>query len=97
MQSAIDFATSKGAVVVVAAGNKSIDVSSMQPANCHNVIAVGGTDGYGNSYIDSNFGPGIDIAAPAKDIWSLYNDGTTVPTSEAYRYISGTSMATPMA
>jgi serine protease len=96
MQSAIDFATSKGAVVVAAAGNKGIDVSSMQPANCHNVIAVGGTDGYGNSYVDSNFGPGIDIAAPAKDIWSLYNDGTTVPTSEAYRYISGTSMATSM-
>ncbi|WP_193610913.1 S8 family serine peptidase [Paraburkholderia caledonica] len=96
MQSAIDFATSKGAVVVAAAGNRSKDVSSMQPANCHNVIAVGGTDGYGNSYIDSNFGPGIDIAAPAKEIWSLYNDGTTVPTSEAYRYMSGTSMATPM-
>jgi serine protease len=96
LQSAIDYATSKGAIVVVAAGNDSIDVSRSQPANCHNVIAVGGTNGGGNSYVDSNFGPGIDLSAPADEIWSLYNNGTTVPTTDAYQFLSGTSMATPM-
>lgn len=96
MQSAIDYATSKGAIVVVAAGNELRDVSSSQPANCHNVIAVGGTDGFGQSYYYSNSGPGIDISAPADSVLSLYNDGTPVPTTESYQVLSGTSMATPM-
>ena len=95
MQSAIDYATSKGAVTVVAAGNNNRDVSEYQPANCRNVIAVGGTNG-GASYSVSNFGTGIDIAAPAADIWSTYNSGKATPAADDYGYMSGTSMATPM-
>jgi len=95
MQSVIDYATSKGAIVVAAAGNDSQDVSRWQPANCRNVIAVGGTT-VGTSWPYSNFGTGVDIAAPAADIWSTYNDGPSTPGAESYHYMSGTSMATPM-
>ncbi|MEM5311519.1 S8 family serine peptidase [Paraburkholderia sp. JHI869] len=96
MQSAIDYATSKGVVVVAAAGNNRKDVASYQPANCHNIISVGGTDGGGNSYVSSNFGPGIDISAPAMEIMSTYDAGTDTPTGDDYRFVSGTSMAAPM-
>ncbi len=95
-QNAIDFATSRGSIVVAGAGNSSADVSGTQPANCHNVIAVGGTAGIGESYISSNFGPGIDIAAPGNNIWSTWDSGNSVPGGDDYRYLSGTSMSTPM-
>jgi len=39
-QSAINGARSRGAVVVVAAGNSNVDVSNSSPANCQGVIAV---------------------------------------------------------
>ncbi|WP_321963977.1 S8 family serine peptidase [Paraburkholderia sp. J7] len=96
LQNAIDYATSKGAVVVAAAGNNTQDVARYQPANCRNLISVGGTDGGGNSYVSSNFGPGIDISAPAMEIMSTYDLGTDTPRGDDYRFLSGTSMAAPM-
>jgi serine protease len=97
MQSVIDYATSQGAIVIAAAGNDSEDVAVWQPANCRNVISVGGTGaGSIGSWVSSNFGPGIDIAAPASEIWSTYDSGTSTPVGDSYHYMSGTSMATPM-
>ncbi|MDR3095983.1 MAG: S8 family serine peptidase [Paraburkholderia sp.] len=96
LQEAIDFATSKGAVVVAAAGNASADAAKYQPGNCQNVITVGGTNAVGGSYVSSNFGPVVDISAPGSDIWSTYNNGKDLPGGESYSYMSGTSMATPM-
>ncbi|WP_233863061.1 S8 family serine peptidase [Paraburkholderia adhaesiva] len=96
MQNAIDFATSKGAIVVTAAGNDREDVAQWQPANCRNVIAVSGSDGTYGSWVSSNYGAGVDIAAPAGDIWSTYNSGIGLPGAESYGYMSGTSMSVPM-
>jgi serine protease len=96
MQSAIDLATDKGAIVVVAAGNSRVDTAKYQPGNCRNVITVGGTNGAGGSYVSSNFGPNVDISAPATEIMSTYNSGTDVPAAESYGYLSGTSMSAPM-
>ncbi|RAR62478.1 serine protease [Paraburkholderia unamae] len=94
MQNAIDFATSKGSIVVAAAGNDAIDVSRHQPSNCKNVIAVGGS-GLRGSYAGSNYGPGIDIAAPGEYILSTYDAGTAAPSGETYAELNGTSMAAP--
>ena len=95
-QNAIDYATSQGAVVVAAAGNNSGDAANFEPANCRNVVNVGGTNRLGWRWVDSNYGMNVDIAAPADSIWSTYNNGTSTPGSEGYAYMSGTSMAAPM-
>ncbi|WP_051887572.1 S8 family serine peptidase [Caballeronia sordidicola] len=95
MQSAIDYATSEGAVVVVAAGNNGVDAAYFQPANCRNVISVGGSAPDGTNYGYSNYGPAVDVAAPSTSILSTYNDGTSTPGAEGYRYLTGTSMAAP--
>lgn len=102
MQSAIDYARSKKAVVVVAAGNSTanLDVTSFAPANCRGVIVVGATNRNGAKSYYSNYGDAIDISAPGGDssggVLSLTNFGSTSPTSNfGTKYMTGTSMATP--
>ncbi|WP_429300631.1 S8 family serine peptidase [Paraburkholderia sp. GAS199] len=96
LQNAIDFATSRGAVVVAAAGNNSYSATNFSPANCRNVVSVGATNRLGARYVVSNFGPTVDLAAPGDSIWSTYNNGTTQPGADSFGYMSGTSMAAPM-
>ncbi|HZZ05789.1 S8 family serine peptidase [Paraburkholderia sp.] len=95
-QNAIDYATSRSAVVVTAAGNNSFSATKFSPANCRNVISVGAINRPGLRYVESNFGPAVDLAAPGDSIWSTYNNGTAAPGTEGYGYSSGTSMAAPM-
>ncbi|CAB3699632.1 hypothetical protein LMG24238_03561 [Paraburkholderia sediminicola] len=95
-QNAIDYATSRGAVVVAAAGNNSSSATNFSPANCRNVINVGANNRPGLRYVVSNFGPAVDLAAPGDSIWSTYNNGNAAPGNEGYGYSSGTSMAAPM-
>ncbi|MBG3851849.1 S8 family serine peptidase [Xanthomonas hortorum pv. carotae] len=94
-QNAINGAVSRGTTVVVAAGNSNMDVSTSVPANCPNVIAVAATTSSGAKASFSNFGKGVDIAAPGQSIVSTLNTGTTVPGNAAYAVYSGTSMAAP--
>ncbi|MGN6151554.1 MAG: S8 family peptidase [Lysobacteraceae bacterium] len=99
MQSAIDGAVSRGTVVVVAAGNDNADVAGYTPASCNNVIVVATFNHLGSFYGQkesfSNYGNGVDLAAPGYSIASTWNAGTTVPGAAAYAYLSGTSMSTP--
>ncbi len=102
MQSAIDFARSRKAVVVVAAGNSSanLDVTSFAPANCRGVIVVGATNRNGARAYYSNYGDMVDLSAPGGDsmggVLSLTNFGSTSATSNyGTKFMSGTSMATP--
>ncbi|NPT65874.1 S8 family serine peptidase [Paraburkholderia sp. RL16-012-BIC-B] len=96
LQDSVDYATSHGVDVVVAAQNNNADAANYQPGNCNGVITVGNSRRDGSRASDSNYGPTVDIAASGTDIYSTYNDGTTSLGAEGYAYLSGTSMATPM-
>ncbi len=67
MKEAIEYAYSKGVVIVAAAGNAD-DNSAAYPARFPHVIGVSAVDASGNKAPYSNFGAGIDIAAPAAPI-----------------------------
>ena len=95
MQSAINGAVSRGTTVVVAAGNSNTNVSSATPANCANVIAVASITNTGARSSFSNYGAGIDIAAPGSSIYSTINAGATSPGAASYASYNGTSMAAP--
>lgn len=94
-QNAVNYATGRGASVVVAAGNNSADVSAFQPASCGNVIVVGNSNFRGGREYASNFGSSVDVAAPGENIWSTYNLGNASPGEESYLYMTGTSMSAP--
>ncbi|WP_199414818.1 S8 family peptidase [Xanthomonas arboricola] len=95
LSNAIASAVSRGTSVVVAAGNSNIDVSQSVPANCPNVIAVAATTSAGAKASFSNFGQGVDIAAPGQAILSTLNSGSTAVGTPDYAVYSGTSMAAP--
>jgi len=94
-QTAIDFAIARGTVVVVAAGNETVDASTMTPANCDGVITVAASDEDGEQAWFSNYGDVVDIAAPGEDIKSTMNKGDKGVSSPTYALKSGTSMAAP--
>ena len=95
MQSAINGAVSRGTTVVIAAGNSNANVSGFTPANCANVVAVGSITNSGARSSFSNYGAGVDIAAPGSSIYSTLNAGTSTPGAASYASYNGTSMAAP--
>lgn len=101
-QNAINTARSRGAVVVVAAGNDNLDASAFSPANCQGVITVAAVNRKGGRAWYSNFGTSVELAAPGGDttietdgIYSTLNAGTKGPGADNYAFYQGTSMATP--
>jgi len=98
-QNAINSARSRGAVVIVAAGNSNTNAINASPANCSGVIAVAATNRSGGKASYSNYGTNVTIAAPGGDngagILSTLNSGTTTPAADNYAWYMGTSMATP--
>lgn len=87
IQDAINFAYSKGVVLVAAAGNENTHYRKY-PAAYDNVIGVAATDSLDQKAFFSNYGSWIDVAAPGVDIVSTVFDN-------AYDSWDGTSMATP--
>jgi serine protease len=102
-QNAINSARSRGAVVVVAAGNSNVNASNATPANCSGVITVAAVGRTGGKAYYSNFGSVVDVAAPGGDmrssaangILSTLNSGSSSPGGDTLAYYQGTSMATP--
>ena len=86
---AISAAHEAGIPVVTAAGNKRMNVASTYPA-CHSqTIAVASLDKEGQfDYRNSNYGSGIDFAAPGVSVVSAAVGGGTCAKT-------GTSMAAP--
>jgi serine protease len=99
LKNAINGAVGRGTVVVASAGNSSINASNQNPANCPNTITVAATGRNGGRASYSNFGKVVEIAGPGGSgsnyVWSTLNNGTTVPTTDAYAGYQGTSMASP--
>ncbi|MBA2381633.1 MAG: S8 family serine peptidase, partial [Chloroflexi bacterium] len=83
LQSAIDYAWDKGAVIVAATGNDGVSTPTY-PAGDRGVIGVSNTDRQDRLAATSNFGSTTFLGAPGTDIL------TTGP-GATYREITGTS------
>jgi subtilisin family serine protease/fibronectin type 3 domain-containing protein len=88
LETAVNYAYSKGVLLVAAAGNNGTS-TPVYPAAFNNVISVSASNSSDQITSWSSFGAYIDIAAPGEDIYS------TTP-SNTYSYGSGTSMASPV-
>ncbi len=87
-QAIIDYATSKGALVVAAAGNDGSS-RNFYPSSYDGVLSVGAT-----SFVDqkpswSNYGTKLDVTAPGVGIYSTWQNNSYVKKQ-------GTSMASPI-
>jgi serine protease len=96
MKDAIDYAYSKGVVIIAAAGNENNN-SASYPARYAHVIGVGATDAQGERAEFSNYGAGVDISAPGggngSKIWQETIDPDT--NTPIISGLQGTSMAAP--
>ncbi|QKS47987.1 S8 family serine peptidase (plasmid) [Paenibacillus cellulosilyticus] len=93
MRDIVQYAESKGVLLVAATGNDGEQLGSKvaieYPAAYPTVLAVGGVKPNGQPEPRSNSGPEIDIAAP----WNVF----TTALGGGYKEEEGTSMAAPQA
>ncbi len=88
LQSAVKYASDRGVLLFAAAGNSGVSQQEF-PAAYAEVVGVAGSDANDALYTWSNFGPGVDVAAPGANK-AVGNDG------RVYTF-TGTSSATPAA
>lgn len=102
LQTAVNYAAAQGLTMLAAAGNDG-NSSINYPAGYDNIIGVAATDNKDVRANFSNFNVSVDVAAPGVNVYStmptypvsLTGFGNNLP--QNYAYLSGTSMATPMA
>lgn len=95
LKQAIDYAHSKGVVIIAAAGNEN-ENSAAYPARYPYVIGVSafGPDGEKAPY--SNFGAGVDISAPGgTDAGAILQETINEEGEGVFLGLQGTSMASP--
>jgi len=90
LQDEIDYAWSKGVLVVGGAGNNAIntDLRPFLPACLNHVLAVSSLEQDGSATTTTSFGTSVHVYAPGTDI-------LTVRMSFGYQTVTGTSFATP--
>jgi thermitase len=91
LQDAVNYAASRGALLIAAAGNNSTN-AAMYPAALPNVMAVAATNSDDLRAGFSNFNSYISVAAPGVGIYSTSWSPTNGST---YISMNGTSMSTP--
>ncbi|NND66026.1 MAG: S8 family serine peptidase, partial [Halioglobus sp.] len=112
VREAIDYAHGKNAVVVVAAGNEAVPAENQSVAGLPNALTVAATGYDDTRSVYSNYGAGIDLAAPGDDILSLRarrtdllknlpgvdyeTESAFVGEDRRYYRASGTSFAAPI-
>ncbi len=93
LQNAINEAYQRGIIVVVAAGNRGMDIDSVgyAPASCNHVITVGASYHYGgvSRASFSNYGSSVEIYAPGQEV--ILASGSNQASGGA-----GTSFAAPI-
>lgn len=100
VKNAIDYAISKGSVVVCSAGNDST-TNKTYPAGMDSVVSVAATDNSDRLASFSTNGTWVKVAAPGVDIMSTlpthsFNLQLAEPLNTTNDYLSGTSMAAPI-
>jgi subtilisin family serine protease len=111
-KAAIDYAVSRGVLIVVAAGNQGKDLSDFGPAGSDKVITVAATGTDDKHTVFSNWGTPVDIAAPGEDMLSLRarrtdtisgvpgleyeSESAFVGSDRRYYRASGTSFSAPL-
>lgn len=92
LQETLEFANSKGIIIVVAAGNKGNTQGAgdniLYPAKYDCVLSVGAVDSNHQRSLTSSTGNKLDLVAPGGSIMSTY-------LNNQYAVIGGTSMAAP--
>lgn len=109
LENAVSQLWANGITVVVAAGNSNQSTAAWAPARMTTPIVVGGTKGFRRTDPDtrwndgptgnegSNYGPSVDLSAPADLVLVAAWASTTATRPLDNRYASGTSFATPLA
>lgn len=88
LQSAVDYAWNKGAVIFASAMNNSTS-TPYYPAACNNVVAVSATESNGTLASFSNYGSWVDLSAPGDYILTTNSGG-------GYGSWYGTSFSSPI-
>ncbi|MBX7219897.1 MAG: S8 family serine peptidase [Blastocatellia bacterium] len=108
MSDVINFADSRGCVVVASAGNSNTTTEGVTPAELSTVLTVGAiAPNLERSYF-SNYGPKLDVVAPGSDVLSCLASNSifaitpqaqskivTAADGTKYLRLDGTSMASP--
>ncbi len=81
---------SRGTVLVWGAGN-SAQRMDWGPRDDDDILVVGGTSSRDELSYFSNYGPSVDLVAPAEAIRT-----TGATSDQEYRFVSGTSFSTPL-
>jgi subtilisin family serine protease len=88
LANAVNYANSKGLILVAAAGNNGEDIM-VYPAGLNQVIGVGSTNNQDIRSSFSNYGPVVDLAAPGEGLVTTYPN-------DQYALGWGTSFSTPL-